>query len=107
VASDRVRFNGAEPKYYAVTADRGRVMERGFCGECGSPVSIRKPEVPQIAFLQAASFDDPSRFAPSCEVWVSSANPWHAFHSGIQQFEKSPSPEATRARIEAYFEARK
>jgi hypothetical protein len=90
-----------------MTADSGRVMERGFCGECGSPVSIHKPDVPQITFLQAASFDDPSRFSPSCEVWVSSADPWHAFRTGIERFEKGPSQEAARVRIEAYFAGRK
>lgn len=107
VASDRLRFEGPEPKYHSVAAESGRTMRRGFCVECGSPISIRRPETPLVEFLQAASLDDPGLFAPTCEVWVSSAEPWHHLHPHTVTFDKGPSPEVVRAPIEAYFEARK
>jgi hypothetical protein len=107
VASDRLKFSGAEPKYHAVKGRSGRTMRRGFCSECGSPVSIRRPETPLVEFIQAASLDVPSAFAPSCEVWVSSADPWHHLHPDTQKFETDPSPEAVRVPIQAYFAARK
>jgi hypothetical protein len=106
VPSDRLKFTGSELKYYAVKADSGRMMRRGFCSECGSPISIRRPETPLVEFLQVASLDDPSQFRPSCEVWVSSAHAWHQHDSGIQKFEQNPSAEAARVPIEAYFAAR-
>jgi hypothetical protein len=105
VPSDRLKFTGAEPKYHAVKADSGRTMRRGFCGECGSPVSARRPETPLIEFLCAASLDDPSKFSPSCEVWVSRADPWHHLHPHTQKFEQGLSA-AARAPVEAYFAAR-
>ncbi len=107
VASDRLTFTGAEPKYHAVRAESGRPMQRGFCSECGSPVSIRRPETPLVEFVQAASLDNPSAFAPSCEVWVSSADPWHHRNLNTQKFEKGHSAGAVRVPIEAYFAARK
>lgn len=107
VASDRLAFTGAEPKYHAVTTRSGRTMRRGFCSECGSPVSIRRPETPLVEFIHAASLDDPSMFTPSCEVWVSSADPWHALLADTQKFETDPSPEAVRDPIRAYFAGRK
>jgi hypothetical protein len=107
VPSDRLTFTGAEPKYYEVKAESGRTMRRGFCTECGSPVSIRRPETPLVEFLHAASLDDPSRFAPSCEVWVSRAYPWHHLHRDTLKFDQGPSEEAVRIPIAAYFAGRK
>ena len=106
VPSDRLEFSGSELKYHSLKADSGRTMRRGFCRECGSPVSIRRPETPLIEFLQAASLDDPSKFHPTCEVWVSSADPWHPIHSATQKFDQNPAAEAVRGPIEAYFAAR-
>jgi len=106
IPSDRVSFSGSEPKYYEVKAESGRTMRRGFCSECGSPVSIRRPETPHIEFLHASSLDDPSQFSPTCEVWVSRAFPWHDFHAGATKFNEGPSSEAVRAPVMAYFASR-
>jgi hypothetical protein len=89
VPTDRLRLKG-ELKYHSIKADSGRTMERGFCPECGSPVAIRRPETPAITFLQASSLDDPSRFSPTCEVFLSSAHAWHPTH-GVESFQNGPS----------------
>lgn len=107
VPSDRLTFSGDALKYYEVKANSGRTMRRGFCGECGSPVSIRRPETPMVEFLQAASLDDPSGFAPSAEVFVSSAYPWHHLHPDTLKFDGAPSEAVVRAPIAAYFASRK
>ena len=106
VPCDRVSFSGPEPKYHEVKAESGRTMRRGFCSECGSPLSIRRPETPHIEFLHASSLDDPSLFKPSCELWVSHAFPWHHFHPEATQFDEGPSEEAVRAPVMAYFASR-
>ena len=106
LAIDRLNFTAAQPKYYSVTARSGRTMRRGFCQDCGSPISIRRPETPMVEFIHAASLDNPSSFAPSCEVWVSSAETWHQMHPVAQKFETDPSPEAVRDQIRTYFAAR-
>ena len=49
------------PIYYAVTADSGNTMSRGFCRECGSPVVITHRRItpgPEVMVVYAASFDD-------------------------------------------------
>ena len=106
VPTDRLKFTATEPKYYSVTAASGRTMQRGFCSECGSPVSIRRPEMPLVEFLQAASLDDTSTFAPTCEVWISRADSWHPLHPSTEKFDEGPSAEAVRAPIAAYFSSR-
>lgn len=107
VPRDRLTFEGAELKEHSVVANSGRTMRRRFCGECGSPVSIFRPETPLIEFLQAASLDDPSIFLPTCEVWVSRASPWHPHLPDTQKFDEGPSADAVRAPIEAYFAGRR
>ena len=106
VPSDRLTFTGTEPTYYEVKAESGRTMRRGFCSVCGSPVSVRRPETPLVEFLHAASLDDPSIFAPSCEVWATRAYPWHHLRSGLLQFDQGPSEEVVRNPISAYFAGR-
>jgi hypothetical protein len=106
VPSDRLTFSGAEPKHYAVKAESGRTLLRRFCRDCGSPVSIRSPEAPLIEFLHAGSLDDPSAFSPSCELWLSSAYPWHQFYPDTLKFDRGPPKEAVRAPIAAYFAGR-
>ena len=96
VPCDRLSFTGTEPRYHQVKAESGGTMRRYFCTDCGSPVSIRRPETPQIEFICASSLDEPSQFVP-CEVWMSRALPWHHSHltwkdstkvRRMQQFER-------------------
>ncbi len=75
VAADRLTLSGAEPSFYTAKADSGRTMNRGFCGTCGSPVLIRRPETPHIAFIQAGSLDDPSAFTPSASTLSETSMP--------------------------------
>jgi hypothetical protein len=35
VPADALKLIRGEPKYYAVTADSGHTVSRGFCPECG------------------------------------------------------------------------
>ncbi|MGE0424113.1 MAG: GFA family protein [Reyranellaceae bacterium] len=107
VPGDRLRLTEAEPKYHEVKGASGRRIERGFCGECGSPVLARWPENSLYQVLQASSLDDPSLFKPSSEIWLSRAHSWHTPHPNTVKFDNGPSAEAVRAPMEAYFAARK
>jgi hypothetical protein len=107
VPSDRLRFTKAEPKYHEVKTATDRRLQRGFCGECGSPVLGRWPDNPLYQIIQASSLDDPSIFAPSAEVWVSRAHSWHSLHPNTVKFDQGPSADAVRRPIQAYFAARK
>ncbi len=107
VPSDRLTFTKDAPLYHEVTAASGRKLQRGFCGKCGSPVSLRWPDDPfQCELLVVSSLDDPSVFAPSYEVWTSRAGQWHAFNPDTIKFEKGPSAETVLSPIKAYFSGR-
>lgn len=106
VPSDRLTFTGTELKWFEAKAASGRTLRRGFCSECGSPVSLRWSEKRPFELLTVSSLDDPSGFSPTCEVWVSRADPWHQLHPDTVKFDEGPSEEAVRAPIAAYFAGR-
>jgi hypothetical protein len=106
VAADRLSIRGREPKFYSVKAASGRTMSRGFCENCGSPLMIRRPETPQVAFLQAGSLDDPSVFKPAAEVFTCRAHTLAGAMGGGARFEQGPPADLVRPIIEAHFAKR-
>jgi hypothetical protein len=106
VAADRFALSGKEPKYHSAKADSGRTMKRGFCGDCGSPVLIHRPETPQFAFIQAGSLDDPSAFVPSVAVFTSHAPATAPPPTGVPAFENGPTPEFVKPFLEAHAKRR-
>lgn len=106
VATDRLSIHGKEPKFFEVKAESGRSMNRGFCEKCGSPLMIRRPETPQIAFLQAGSLDDPTAFEPAAQVFMCRARSYDSPIEGAAQFEKGPTSDVVRPVIEAHFAKR-
>lgn len=106
VAADRLSLLGTEPRFYSVKANSGRTVNRGFCETCGSPVMGRRPEIPQIAFLQAGSLDDPSQFRPFAEVFTCRA---HLLATSVEEkdrFEQGPPADVVRGIIKSHFERR-
>lgn len=49
------------------------IAMRGFCRECGTPLSFRYPDSDRID-LTIGSFDDPSRFRPTSHFAAESAH---------------------------------
>ena len=79
--------------YYAVTAESGNKVERGFCPTCGSPVCIRAELVPDLIGLWAGSLDQPSRFMPQIDVWTASATAWDTMPDNLPKVRHAPTAE--------------
>jgi hypothetical protein len=85
---DQVRFTG-DLAYYTTTSERATTLERGFCPNCGSPMTI-SPEVrPDRILILAASLDDPTLHKPIANIWVRSAPPWDHLDPTVPRFEKA------------------
>ena len=65
-----------EPRYHKCIGDAGRVVERGFCSDCGSPVLLRLEMLPEVLCLQAGSLDDPSGYKPAVDIVTGNAQSW-------------------------------
>ena len=69
-----VRLQG-EPRYYKTVGAAGRVVARGICPSCGSPVTFKLERMPDVGLL-AAGLDDPARYKPAMDIFTDSAWPW-------------------------------
>lgn len=79
-----------EAKQWTLVGDGGTVKAHGFCPECGSPVFLTFPAMPNLLVVHAASLDDPSRYAPQMVTWTASGQPWDVIAPGLTRFEKMP-----------------
>ena len=59
------------PKTFASSA----IAERGFCADCGTPLTYRPLGRDEIA-LTIASLDDPAAIAPTVQFGLESKIPW-------------------------------
>jgi hypothetical protein len=66
------RFTSGEPRYFASSAG----VKRGFCTNCGSPLTYENERVPDEVHLYAASLLAPANAVPTRHVFVSEQLPW-------------------------------
>jgi hypothetical protein len=87
--SDFVLTSGT-PRTFTKTAESGRTLECGFCGDCGNRI-FHKPELaPDMMNLKAGTLEDTSWLAPAIHVWTSSKQPWVVIPEGPPQFPRNP-----------------
>ena len=79
-----------EPRYHKVVGQAGKAIERGFCPNCGSQVTVKLERLPDILGLQAGSLDDPSIYRPAMDVFTVSAQPWDHMDPTIQKHTHAP-----------------
>jgi len=87
VPRNALRVTG-EVKYFKVTGDGGKYVERGFCPTCGSRVLGNLERYPDIVGIMAGSLDDPSLHKPVMDIYTSSAPPWDHMAPDLQKFAK-------------------
>jgi hypothetical protein len=87
VPRDAVEVRG-ELRYHALVGGSGKLIERGFCPACGSPVAFRLERVPGIVGLLAGSLDDPSLHKPTVDLLTASAQHWDLMAPDTQKLEQ-------------------
>ncbi len=94
-ARDCVTLSG-ELHDYASTAESGNHMHRRFCPGCGVHVTSEAAERPNIIVLRMGTLDEPERFAPQANIWVSAAPAWAHIDNALAQFPGQAPPPAAR-----------
>jgi hypothetical protein len=61
---------------------------RGFCGRCGASISYEPDDAPQTIEITSATLDEPARFAPTREVWLSHALVWEPLNPTLPRFDQ-------------------
>jgi hypothetical protein len=79
-----------EQCYHKVIGQSGKATERGFCPNCGSPMTVTSERRPDVLGLQAGSLDDPSTYQPMMDVFTSSSQPRDKMDAKLQKYSHSP-----------------
>jgi hypothetical protein len=89
VADDQIQING-DLTTYTDHGESGNVVQRHFCGTCGSPVKTSLPTQPGMTYVKAGTLDDTSMLHPEIHFWTSSKQPWVEIDANILQIPGNP-----------------
>ncbi len=87
VAPAALRFVRGEPKLFASSSK----ALRGFCGDCGTPLTFRHVDFPAEVDLTTCSLDDPDLVPPQDQIRTAGRVAWMArigtlpTHSGARE----------------------
>lgn len=76
VPEGAVTVTAGAPKSYIDHGESGKVVERRFCGDCGSPLFSLVAVAPGMTFVKSGTLDDTSFFQPTMHLWTRSKQDW-------------------------------
>ena len=62
---------------------------RGFCAECGTPLTYEHDELPGEIYVHAALFDEADQLVPDRQAYVTSKLFWMHLEEGLEKTESS------------------
>ena len=66
-------------------------MTRDFCGQCGTHILARPPQVPGAFMLKVGTLDDPSVYgAPQMVIFTIDKQSFHHLPEGVPPFARVP-----------------
>ena len=60
---------------------------RGFCAECGSPISYQSDRYPGEVHIHLSAMDAPQRFPPQSHVYVIERIEWLELHDALPRYD--------------------
>ncbi|HEY7529865.1 MAG TPA: GFA family protein [Gemmatimonadota bacterium] len=87
-AAEAFRFTGGTPRFHSSERASGGLHARGFCAECGSPLTGGQgdPPTPYVG-VHVASLDDSTWFRPQMDIFRSRAQPWDRPDPALPQWD--------------------
>ena len=73
-----------------MTADSGNTIRRGFCANCGAPVTGATTGLPDVTMISVGSLDDPSVFKPEFVCYAIRGHAWDLIDPALPSFPKMP-----------------
>jgi hypothetical protein len=90
VPKDAVKLRG-DARFYGTRGSSGKMVERGFCPNCGSPVIEQVERLPNTLGILAGCLNDPSLYKPSMDLYTDSAQHWDSMLPHTKKFPKGRS----------------
>jgi hypothetical protein len=92
VPRSRFRWLRGTPAVFASSPP----VKRGFCGQCGTPLSYQHADAPADIELTTLSLDLPGQVQPTREIWLSERVPWVPVNPKIEHYSnESTGPRAS------------
>ena len=94
LSAEAIRFTRGSPRHHSSLRAAGGTHVRGFCPDCGSPLTGGQgdPPTPYVG-VHAATLDDPSWFRPQMDIFTSRAQPWLWMDPTLPKWETYPPAE--------------
>jgi hypothetical protein len=83
-----------EARSFDFTGDQGIVKRRAFCPDCGTPVYMLFPAMPDLIVIRAGTLDEPARYRPQMVFWAEAAQDWDRPDATLPTFARMPPPAA-------------
>jgi hypothetical protein len=96
VPGSAFRITQGAPKRYSARADSGRMLNRYFCGDCGSPIYSQRETTPETVVVRAGLLDNAAEMKIVANIWTRSARPWAHIDASSQQHPGQPDAPATK-----------
>ena len=85
VPREAFRFTRGVPTYYASSPG----VRRGFCAECGSPLTYENEQVPDEVHLLAGALDEPNEAQPTAHVFSEEQLAWFETADQLPRYAKT------------------
>ena len=83
-------FSGSLKKFDDSETVTGNIVERYFCGDCGSPCYVRVARAPNTAYVFSGLFDETDDLSPKGHGWTSQKHRWVEIGEDEPQFAVDP-----------------
>lgn len=84
---ENVSFTGETMSRFTHKGGSGQSVERGFCRNCGSPLSAYYDVTPGFMVVLAGTMDDPSLIQPQWNIYTAGKQPWVELSPHLKSFE--------------------
>jgi hypothetical protein len=82
VRADAFAFVAGSP----TTFRSSPAVRRTFCPACGTPMTYQHDDSPLTIDIATATLDDPSAFAPTCEIWLAHRIRWASVDPSLPHY---------------------
>jgi len=83
------QYTKGTPKQFTRT-DLDAPVTREFCGNCGTAVLSKAPQLPDVMLIKVGTMDDPSLFTPDIAIFLVDRQPFQHVPEGMPAFERMP-----------------
>lgn len=80
---DQLTYTRGERKFYQSSPG----VQRGFCADCGTPMTYEADRCPDEVHLYVSTIDNPGAFQPQVHVFLGERIPWLELEDDLPRYE--------------------